>query len=75
MGRTPVGHRIFLKSCKVVATTWKMPLMSSGGIVWLFHLQQAVIDERGTLEWKQKREKEREEKRHETGADKAGWKE
>lgn len=49
--------------------------MSSGGMVWLFHLQQAVIDERGTLEWKQKREKEREEKRHETGADKAGWKE
>lgn len=76
MGQTPAGHRIFLKSCKVVATTWKMPLVSTGGIVWFFHLRQAVIDERATLEGEQKREKEGEGgKRHETTADSTRWKE
>lgn len=76
MRQTPAGHRIFFKSCKVVATTWKMPPVSTGGIVcFFFQFQQAVINERATLEGEQKREKERRGKRHETAAGRAKWKE
>lgn len=50
MGRTPAEERIFLKSCKVVATTRKSPTRPRGVLFIFFTSNRLMIDERGLSE-------------------------